>query len=57
MSRLFKKLKRKFIPENDSNRYYKYAIGEVFLVMVGILLALQVDNWNEFHTYFLPFEG
>ena len=44
---LFKKLRRKFISENDSNGYFKYAIGEVFLVMLGILLALQVDNWNE----------
>lgn len=47
MYTLFKKLRRKFLSENDSNGYYKYAIGEVFLVMVGILLALQVDNWNE----------
>jgi hypothetical protein len=35
------------LSENDSNGYYKYALGEVFLVMVAILLALQVDNWNE----------
>ena len=47
MYTLFKKLRRKFILENDSNGYLKYAVGEVFLVMLGILLALQVDNWNE----------
>lgn len=33
--------------ENKIGKYFKYAIGEVFLVMVGILLALQVNNWNE----------
>jgi hypothetical protein len=47
MYTLFKKLRRKFISENDSTGYYKYALGELFLVTVGILLALQVDNWNE----------
>ena len=33
--------------ENKTGKYFKYAIGEIFLVMVGILLALQVNNWNE----------
>ncbi len=30
-----------------SGRYIKYAIGEIFLVMIGILLALAINNWNE----------
>ena len=33
--------------ENKTVKYFKYAIGEIILVMVGILLALQVNNWNE----------
>jgi len=33
--------------ENKTGKYFKYAIGEIILVMVGILLALQVNNWNE----------
>ena len=33
--------------ENKMGKYFKYAIGEILLVMVGILLALQVNNWNE----------
>ena len=33
--------------ENKTGKYLKYAIGEIILVMVGILLALQVNNWNE----------
>jgi hypothetical protein len=33
--------------ENKTRRYLLYAIGEISLVMIGILLALQVNNWNE----------
>ncbi len=33
--------------ENKTGKYFKYAIGEIVLVMIGILLALQVNNWNE----------
>ena len=34
-------------PAFAAGRYLKYAIGEIILVMIGILLALQVNNWNE----------
>ena len=34
-------------PALPAGRYLKYAIGEIILVMIGILLALQVNNWNE----------
>ncbi|PTM10999.1 MAG: hypothetical protein DA407_02580 [Bacteroidetes bacterium] len=33
--------------ENKTAKYFRYAIGEILLVMIGILLALQVNNWNE----------
>ena len=33
--------------KNKTSKYFKYAIGEIILVMIGILLALQVNNWNE----------
>ena len=33
--------------QNKTWKYFKYAIGEIVLVMVGILLALQINNWNE----------
>ena len=33
--------------QNQTGRYLKYAIGEIALVMIGILLALQINNWNE----------
>jgi hypothetical protein len=33
--------------ENKTSKYFKYAIDEIVLVMIGILLALQVNNWNQ----------
>ena len=30
-----------------TGRYFKYAIGEIILVIIGILIALQINNWNE----------
>ncbi|WP_228850952.1 DUF6090 family protein [Aegicerativicinus sediminis] len=33
--------------ENKTSKYLKYAIGEIFLVVIGILIALQINNWNE----------
>ena len=33
--------------ENKTSKYFKYAIGEVILVVIGILIALQINNWNE----------
>ncbi len=33
--------------ENRVGKYFKYAIGEILLVVIGILIALQVNNWNE----------
>ena len=33
--------------ENNNSKYLKYAIGEIILVVVGILIALQINNWNE----------
>ena len=33
--------------KNQTARYFKYAIGEIILVVIGILIALQINNWNE----------
>ncbi len=33
--------------ENKTGRYFKYAIGEIILVVIGILIALQINNWND----------
>nr|WP_321230725.1 DUF6090 family protein [uncultured Psychroserpens sp.] len=33
--------------ENKTGKYFKYAIGEIILVVIGILIALQINNWNK----------
>jgi len=46
MIKFFRHLRRSLINQNQMRKYFKYAIGEIILVMIGILLALQVNNWN-----------
>ncbi|NVK48257.1 MAG: hypothetical protein HWE09_00720 [Cyclobacteriaceae bacterium] len=48
MISLFRKIRQKLLQQNRITRYLAYALGEILLVMVGILLALQVNNWNEY---------
>ena len=47
MIKFFRKIRQRMISENRFSKYLLYAIGEIILVMIGILLALQVNNWNE----------
>ena len=42
----FRKIRKKMADDNRPMKYARYAIGEIILVMIGILLALQVNNWN-----------
>lgn len=46
MISLFKKIRKALLSESKLSQYLLYAIGEIILVMIGILLALQVSNWN-----------
>ena len=46
MIKFFRKIRQKLLSENKTGKYFKYALGEILLVMIGILLALQVNNWN-----------
>lgn len=46
MIKFFRKIRKSLLIQNKSGKYLKYAIGEIALVMIGILLALQVNNWN-----------
>lgn len=47
MIKFFRKIRQKLLEEGKIKRYLIYAIGEILLVMIGILLALQVNNWND----------
>ena len=43
----FRKIRQKLLTQNKFSKYLFYAIGEIALVMIGILLALQINNRNE----------
>ena len=47
MLRFFRKIRQKLLLQNQVVKYLLYAIGEIILVMIGILLALQGNNWNQ----------
>lgn len=47
MIKFFRRLRQNLISENRFRKYMLYAIGEIVLVVIGILLALQINNWNQ----------
>ena len=47
MIKFFRKIRQKLLSENKFSKYLIYAIGEIILVVIGILIALQINNWNE----------
>lgn len=47
MINFFRKIRQRLLAENKVSRYLLYAIGEIVLVVIGILIALQINNWNE----------
>lgn len=47
MIRFFRKIRQSFLTENKFSKYLIYAFGEILLVVIGILIALQIDTWNE----------
>jgi hypothetical protein len=47
MIKFFRKLRYDLMDNNKTSRYLKYAIGEIVLVVIGILIALSINNWNE----------
>ncbi|WP_426429575.1 DUF6090 family protein [Winogradskyella sp. HB-48] len=46
MIKFFRKIRKNLLAEGKTGKYLKYAIGEIILVVIGILIALQVNNWN-----------
>ncbi len=47
MIKFFRKIRQNLLMKNKTGKYFKYAIGEIVLVVIGILIALQINNWNE----------
>ncbi|MBT8316904.1 MAG: hypothetical protein HKP59_04710 [Lutibacter sp.] len=47
MIKFFKKIRQNLLSEGKTGKYFKYAIGEIILVVIGILIALGINNWNE----------
>ena len=51
MIKFFRKIRQNVLSEGKTGKYMKYAIGEIVLVVIGILIALQIKNWNENRKY------
>ncbi|WP_431135100.1 DUF6090 family protein [Psychroserpens mesophilus] len=47
MIKFFRKIRYDLMEKNKPGKYFKYAIGEIILVVIGILIALGINNWNE----------
>lgn len=50
MIKFFRRIRRKFLSENRISKYLVYALGEIVLVVIGILIALYLNNLNELKT-------
>ena len=46
MVKLFRNIRQNLLNQGKTTKYFKYAIGEIILVVIGILIALQINNWN-----------
>jgi hypothetical protein len=46
MIKFFRKIRQNLLSEGKTGKYLKYAIGEIVLVVIGILIALSINNWN-----------
>jgi hypothetical protein len=47
MIKFFRHIRKRLVIENRLTKYLLYAIGEIILVVIGILIALQINNWNQ----------
>ena len=47
MIKFFRHIRQRLISEGKTEKYFKYAIGEIILVVIGILIALQINDWSQ----------
>lgn len=47
MIKFLRKIRQNLLSEGKTGKYLKYAIGEIILVVIGILIALSINNWND----------
>ena len=47
MIKFFRKIRYNLMEQNKTGKYLKYAIGEIALVVIGILIAIQLNDWNQ----------
>ena len=47
MVKVFRSFRQRVLNDGKAKKYFLYAIGEIFLVVVGILIALSINNWNK----------
>ena len=50
MIKFFRKIRQNLLMENKTGKYFKYAIGEIVLVVIGILIAIQLNEWRNENT-------
>jgi hypothetical protein len=48
MIKFFRKIRQGLLAENKFTKYLAYAFGEIILVVIGILIALQLHNWSDY---------
>jgi hypothetical protein len=46
MIKFFRKIRKSLLSKGKTSNYFKYAIGEIILVVIGILIALQINTWS-----------
>ena len=47
MIKLFRKIRQNLLDENEFKKYLIYGIGEIILVVIGILIAVSINNWKQ----------
>ena len=47
MIKFFRRIRQNLLLEGKTGKYFKYAVGEIVLVVIGILIALSLNNWKE----------